>query len=264
MPSPRRYRVLTYLIVAGIVTLLFFASQSRDQAATSTRAASSAKGFYDKTVEAMDKHKHAHAHGGSDQKVVAEHGDIHEDADALHRGVADRLRQAEQAAKDSAEAKGPKQPEVLQHVVGQENLDPAAVAHEKAKGKGGEPQRDREVEEVLNEIMKKSPVIIFSKSYCPYSKAAKGILLEKYTIEPAPYVVELDNHPLGSRIQARLGEMTGRRTVPNVMIYGQSIGGGDEVSAMDRSKTLADKIQSLAGDRVAVSLRFEQGKEKAG
>lgn len=107
------------------------------------------------------------------------------------------------------------------------------------------------------------PVIIFSKSYCPYSKAAKGILLEKYTIEPAPYVVELDKHPLGVRIQDRLGEMTGRRTVPNVMVYGQSIGGGDEVAAMDRMKTLADKIQSIADDRIKVSLRFEQTAQKS-
>src|SRR5690606_16829863 len=106
--------------------------------------------------------------------------------------------------------------------------------------------------------------IIFSKSYCPYSKTAKGILLEKYTIEPAPYVVELDKHPLGPRIQERMGEMTGRRTVPNVMIYGQSIGGGDEVSAMDRSRTLAEKSQPIGGGRITVSLRFEQNAPKAG
>ncbi|KAL2269765.1 hypothetical protein VTJ83DRAFT_1949 [Remersonia thermophila] len=243
MPSPRRYRVLTYLVVAGIVTLLFFASQSRDPTALGTHAA---KGFYDKTVEAMDKHNNVQY------------------ADGLHRGVADRLRQAEQAAKDGAEAKGPKQPQAPQQAVGHKNPDPAAVAHEKAKGKGGESKRDREVEEVLNDIMKKSPVIIFSKSYCPYSKAAKGILLEKYSIEPAPFVVELDHHPLGQRIQARLAEMTGRRTVPNVMVYGQSIGGGDEVSAMDRSKTLVDKMRSLAGSRVSVSLRSEQSQQNAG
>lgn len=108
-----------------------------------------------------------------------------------------------------------------------------------------------------------SPVIIFSKSYCPYSKTAKGILLEKYVIEPAPFVVELDLHPLGPKIQARLGEMTGRRTVPNVMVYGQSIGGGDDISAMDRERALADKITSLGGTRIAVSLRFEQSAHKA-
>lgn len=87
---------------------------------------------------------------------------------------------------------------------------------------------------------------------------AKGILLDKYIIEPTPFVVELDQHPLGTRIQATLGEMTGRRTVPNVMIYGQSIGGGDEISALDKEKTLADKIASLGQGRISVSLRFAQ------
>jgi glutaredoxin len=92
---------------------------------------------------------------------------------------------------------------------------------------------------------------------------AKGILLDKYTIEPAPFVVELDQHPLGPKIQARLGEMTGRRTVPNVMVYGQSIGGGDDISALDKEKTLADKITSLGQTRISISLRFAQSAQKA-
>jgi glutaredoxin len=102
------------------------------------------------------------------------------------------------------------------------------------------------------------PVIIFSKSYCPFSKKAKGILLEKYSIDPAPYVVELDLHPLGPKLQAKLGEMTGRKTVPNVMITGKSIGGGDDVAEFDSKKTLADKIKALGGKRVEVSERFTQ------
>lgn len=39
--------------------------------------------------------------------------------------------------------------------------------------------------------------------------------------------------------------MTGRKTVPNIMINGQSIGGSDEVAAMHKNKELAKKIQSL-------------------
>jgi hypothetical protein len=47
--------------------------------------------------------------------------------------------------------------------------------------------------------------------------------------------------------------MTGRKTVPNVMIYGTSIGGGDDIAALDDTKTLADKIISLSGNRIQVS-----------
>lgn len=71
------------------------------------------------------------------------------------------------------------------------------------------------------------------------------MLLDKYSISPEPYVVELDLHPLGKQIQARLGKMTGRTTVPNIMINGKTIGGGDEIGAMDSNNELADKIRSL-------------------
>jgi glutaredoxin len=99
-------------------------------------------------------------------------------------------------------------------------------------------------------------VIIFSKSYCPHSKRAKGILLDKYLIQPAPHVVELDEHPLGKRIQDRLGVMTGRKTVPNVLIAGISVGGGDEIAELDREKKLGDKIKEIGGKRIEVSERF--------
>jgi glutaredoxin len=89
-------------------------------------------------------------------------------------------------------------------------------------------------------------------------------LLEKYVIEPAPYVVELDLHPLGPKIQAKLGEMTGRKTVPNIMVYGKSIGGGDDIADLDRKKALADKITSLGGSRIDVAERFVDSAQKAG
>jgi len=101
-------------------------------------------------------------------------------------------------------------------------------------------------------------VIIFSKTYCPYSKRAKGVLLEKYVIDPAPYVVELDTHPLGPRLQTRLGDMTGRKTVPNVMVNGKSIGGSDEIAELDRDKGLVSKVRGLGGKRIDIKERFTQ------
>ena len=93
-------------------------------------------------------------------------------------------------------------------------------------------------------------VIIFSKTYCPHSKKAKSILLSKYKITPAPFVVELDQHPLGSRLQDELEKSTGRRTVPNILINGKSIGGGDEVQALDDGGELIAKVQSMGGKRI--------------
>ena len=95
------------------------------------------------------------------------------------------------------------------------------------------------------------PVIIFSKSYCPFSKKAKAILLEGYTISPKPFVVELDQHPIGPELQALLAENTGRRTVPNVLVNGKSIGGGDDIAALDQSDDLASKLRQLGGKWVS-------------
>lgn len=95
-----------------------------------------------------------------------------------------------------------------------------------------------------------STVIIFSKSYCPHSKRAKDILLTKYDIVPKPYVVELDEHPMGALLQEKLGKMTGRRTVPNVLVNGKSIGGGDEMAELDSTRELAGKLLSMGGKQM--------------
>lgn len=94
-------------------------------------------------------------------------------------------------------------------------------------------------------------VVIFSKSYCPYSARAKAILVGKYTIVPPPFVVELDQHPKGRELQSLLAENTGRRTVPNILVGGQSIGGGDDVAAQDEKGELAATVKQFGGQRIA-------------
>ena len=66
-------------------------------------------------------------------------------------------------------------------------------------------------------------------------------------------MVELDLHPLGPKLQEKLLETTGRRTVPNIMVNGKSIGGGDDIAAFHAQKMLADKIKSLGGKRIAIT-----------
>ncbi|KAJ5159181.1 uncharacterized protein N7500_008832 [Penicillium coprophilum] len=123
---------------------------------------------------------------------------------------------------------------------------------EKATKEREEKERkEAEATTELNTILKGAPVIIFSKSYCPYSKKAKSILLEHYSIEPKPLVVELDQHPLGPYLQALLAKRTGRRTVPNVLVSGKSIGGGDDIAALDQSDELASTLRQMGGKWIA-------------
>lgn len=128
---------------------------------------------------------------------------------------------------------------------------------------GPETEEDHRVETELNDILKKGPIIIFSKSYCPFSKKAKHILLDLYAITPPPYVVELDQHELGSALQDALQRSTGRRTVPNVLINGKSIGGGDDVEALHMGDKLIETISSMGGKRIMeVKKKEAQGEQK--
>ena len=55
---------------------------------------------------------------------------------------------------------------------------------------------------------------------------------------------------MGAKLQEALGKATQRRTVPNILIGGVSIGGGDEVVAMDAEDKLLGKIKELGGKRM--------------
>lgn len=110
------------------------------------------------------------------------------------------------------------------------------------------------------EIMARNPVTIFSKSYCPFSAKAKHIFLQAYSIVPPPQVVELDQHEDGPALQALLLRNTGRRTVPNVLISGKSIGGGDETEMLWKSGELPARIKQLGGKKIeSVRMNFAFG-----
>ena len=122
---------------------------------------------------------------------------------------------------------------------------------DKEKGKDHDEKEQTRIRSILAEILAKSPTTIFSKTYCPFSKKAKYILLEAYSILPAPYVVELNEHPDGPALQELLQKTTGRKTVPNVLVSGKSIGGGDETELLWKNGELPARIQQMAGKRVA-------------
>jgi glutaredoxin len=70
--------------------------------------------------------------------------------------------------------------------------------------------------------------------------------------------VELDEHPIGASLQAKLAEMTGRQTVPNVLVNGKSIGGGDDIVELDKTKTLINKLRNMGGKRMQ-EVRLKSG-----
>lgn len=45
--------------------------------------------------------------------------------------------------------------------------------------------------------------------------------------------------------------MTGRRTVPNILVTGKSIGGGDDIEELDVQDTLVEKLKNMGGKRMS-------------
>ncbi|ESQ42067.1 hypothetical protein EUTSA_v10014993mg [Eutrema salsugineum] len=87
-------------------------------------------------------------------------------------------------------------------------------------------------------------IVIFSKSYCPYCRRAKSVFKE---LDQVPHVVELDEREDGWSIQSALGEIVGRRTVPQVFINGKHIGGSDDTVDAHESGELA-KLLGVSGN----------------
>eukprot|EP00588_Corethron_pennatum_P028835 CAMPEP_0194311134 /NCGR_PEP_ID=MMETSP0171-20130528/8123_1 /TAXON_ID=218684 /ORGANISM="Corethron pennatum, Strain L29A3" /LENGTH=686 /DNA_ID=CAMNT_0039065117 /DNA_START=62 /DNA_END=2122 /DNA_ORIENTATION=- len=88
----------------------------------------------------------------------------------------------------------------------------------------------------IQSIVRKYPVVVFSKTGCPYCRRA----LESLSVAGVtdPHIIDLSSNKNAPQIQATLEEMTGRRTVPNVFIGGKSVGGGDETVALQAQDKL--------------------------
>ncbi|KAF2754458.1 glutaredoxin [Pseudovirgaria hyperparasitica] len=273
MPSQRRVKVFGLLIVLAILTTIYWAS-----AAQQTKSSK----FYTNTVAALEEKKQAEIAA----KVKAEN-----DATAARKeDIGIRLKAAEEKAKKSADEKGHR---ISQQVMASNEEKKDAVDEKSVAGRvkykdekekdtpgvarvGGntenmekldkesKSEEDQEVEMELNSILKRSPIIIFSKSYCPYSKTAKHILLDLYKITPPPHVVELDQHELGPGLQDALAKMTNRKTVPNILINGLSIGGGDDIKTLHQDGKIIDTITTTGGKRIIEVKQVEEPASKDG
>lgn len=75
--------------------------------------------------------------------------------------------------------------------------------------------------------------------------------------------MELDEHPLGHFIQDELAELTGRHTVPNVLVNGVSIGGADELQTMHEEGRLKGVMQKYGSRYVEVVQKgLQKGESK--
>jgi glutaredoxin 3 len=82
-------------------------------------------------------------------------------------------------------------------------------------------------------------VIVYSTTVCPYCVRAKALLKQKNI---AFSEINLSNEP--DQVRIDLMSKTGLRTVPQIFINGQCIGGCDELYALERSGKLDPLLQA--------------------
>ncbi|KAG2227974.1 hypothetical protein INT45_011998 [Circinella minor] len=96
------------------------------------------------------------------------------------------------------------------------------------------------IKELVKKSIAENPVMVFSKSYCPYCTGAKEIfddLSVKYK------VLELDIREDGPDVQKTLFELTGQKTVPNVFINNKHIGGFSDLDEAFKSGKLENLLK---------------------
>ncbi|KAF9336635.1 hypothetical protein BG006_007961 [Podila minutissima] len=92
-------------------------------------------------------------------------------------------------------------------------------------------------------LIDNNKVMVFSKSYCPYSAAAKK-LLKSYT--PDLHILEVDHESEGAAIKDVLIKIThGHKTFPSIFLQSVSIGGWDNLEAMDKKKELKPRLEAM-------------------
>ncbi|KAH6603156.1 glutaredoxin 3 [Trichoderma cornu-damae] len=89
-------------------------------------------------------------------------------------------------------------------------------------------------------IIDSNNVVIFSKTWCPYCKAAKQTLND---LKAEYEVVELDNRNDGDELQDALLQISGQRSVPNIFMAKQHIGGNSDLQELAKSGVLKRRLE---------------------
>ncbi|MET0988353.1 MAG: glutaredoxin 3 [Steroidobacteraceae bacterium] len=84
-------------------------------------------------------------------------------------------------------------------------------------------------------------VVMYSTTFCPYCERARALFKRKGV---AFREIKVDDDP--SQREVMLRKSGGRRTVPQIFIGEQHVGGFDDMSALDRAGGL-DPLLGLTG-----------------
>lgn len=114
---------------------------------------------------------------------------------------------------------------------------PPRRAHALSRGPNQDDLTDR-----IKATIAGNKVVIYSKSYCPHCADTVSLFQQQHP-HLTPTVIQLDLIPNGERLQVALAQLTQQKSVPNVFINGNHIGGNDNTQGAHRSGKLNTMLQ---------------------
>ncbi|KAJ1859385.1 hypothetical protein GGH12_000159 [Coemansia sp. RSA 1822] len=171
------------------------------------------------------------------------------------RWIQNRQRYAPPAPKQPKQPKQPEQPRqrnvLTQTPISSTRPVPTPEVVLPKKNDKPEPPKDNnaeqsDVEKKIRQLIRRNRVMVFSKTFCPYSRNTKQLLSQYRNDRGLEYEVleaDLESDPI--EVKAVLGKISARFTFPNIFIDGQSIGGNDELRELHTSGELV----ALFGDK---------------
>uniref|UniRef100_A0A0S1MJI9 Glutaredoxin domain-containing protein n=1 Tax=Phakopsora pachyrhizi TaxID=170000 RepID=A0A0S1MJI9_PHAPC len=112
---------------------------------------------------------------------------------------------------------------------------------------------DQQLVRILESSLSEDPIVIFSKSYCPFCTRSKDFLRLKLNeksdelFNRSVKVWELDLDSNGDMIQSILTERlkTSRLTVPQIFINSNHIGGCDDLLSLEKVGELDNLLKQI-------------------
>jgi len=120
-----------------------------------------------------------------------------------------------------------------------------------------------EVADKIDGLVKEHPVLLFTKSTCPFCAQAKDLLDQESVVYHDVDLTEMSPEDM-ENYQYQLMEITGARTVPRVFIAGKCIGGCSDLVDLQESGRLAQVIPagSISEAGPAVDFKLQKSEDE--
>lgn len=106
----------------------------------------------------------------------------------------------------------------------------------------------------IKRLIKDTPVLVYSKTTCGFCTRAKKLLK---VANVSPHIIELDKADDGQKVQEALTTITKQGTVPNIFVWGEHIGGCDDLLRLYSNGALKDKLLQHSVPNFQSSEKFD-------